>query len=62
MCIEGNQKELEIAAHTLKGSAGNLGANPLSAMSFELEEKARSGFARECERSIGQIGKRVETR
>ena len=34
---------IELQAHTLKGSAANIGANQLSIMSDELEQKAKHG-------------------
>ncbi len=39
----GNIQEVQRAAHSLKGSAGNIGARQLQAVSSELDEKARSG-------------------
>lgn len=40
---ENHFRNLEVAAHTLKGSCGNLGAIPLSSICLELELKGRSG-------------------
>jgi two-component system, sensor histidine kinase and response regulator len=40
---KGDAKTLERAAHTIKGSAGNFGAQATSEAAFELEQLARSG-------------------
>lgn len=39
---ENHSRNLEVAAHTLKGSCGNLGAKSLSSICLELELKSRS--------------------
>jgi HPt (histidine-containing phosphotransfer) domain-containing protein len=39
----GNIEEVHRTAHSLKGSAGNIGANGLFAVCKELDEKSRSG-------------------
>ena len=41
----GDSKALERVAHALKGSSGNMGAKPLSAMSAELQRMGRVGQA-----------------
>jgi two-component system, sensor histidine kinase and response regulator len=40
---KGDAKTLERAAHTIKGSAGNFGAQPASQAALDLEQLARSG-------------------
>ena len=40
---ERDQKALTVAAHTLKGSARNMGAKPLSEVCLLLEERSREG-------------------
>lgn len=40
---DGNIEEVHRAAHSLKGSAGNIGANALFAVCKELDEKSRVG-------------------
>jgi HPt (histidine-containing phosphotransfer) domain-containing protein len=39
----GNIEEMRRAAHSLKGSAGNIGAHALHAVCTELDDKGRSG-------------------
>jgi HPt (histidine-containing phosphotransfer) domain-containing protein len=39
----GNIQEVQRAAHSLKGSAGNIGARRLHAVCSELDDKGRSG-------------------
>ena len=39
----GNIQEVQRAAHSLKGSAGNIGARRLHAVCRELDDKGRSG-------------------
>ncbi|HWI18854.1 MAG TPA: Hpt domain-containing protein [Vicinamibacterales bacterium] len=41
----GNIEEVHRAAHSLKGSAGNIGANAFFEVCKELDEKSRSGQA-----------------
>ena len=42
---EGRAEQAALAAHTLKGSAGNLGAGPLRAAAAALEAALRMGDA-----------------
>jgi HPt (histidine-containing phosphotransfer) domain-containing protein len=49
----GNIEEVHRAAHSLKGSAGNIGANAFFAVCKDLDEKSRSG-------DTGAIGPLVE--
>jgi HPt (histidine-containing phosphotransfer) domain-containing protein len=44
----------------LKGSAGNLGANPLSAISFELQEKARFGSLENASEILVRLEKELK--
>ena len=39
----GNIEEMRRAAHSLKGSAGNIGAHALHAVCTELDDRGRSG-------------------
>jgi HPt (histidine-containing phosphotransfer) domain-containing protein len=39
----GNIKELQRAAHSLKGSAGNIGARDLHDISRQIDDQARTG-------------------
>jgi len=39
----GNAPEVQRAAHSLKGSAGNIGANALLAVCRDLDEQSRAG-------------------
>lgn len=49
----GNIEEVHRAAHSLKGSAGNIGANALFAVCNALDEKSRSG-------EVGAVGALVD--
>jgi HPt (histidine-containing phosphotransfer) domain-containing protein len=49
----GNIEEVHRAAHSLKGSAGNIGANALFAVCKELDEKSRAG-------DVGAVGPLVD--
>ena len=42
-CAGGDAAELYRAAHSLKGSAGNVGAHPLFEICRELDDKGRAG-------------------
>ncbi|MFM8533029.1 MAG: Hpt domain-containing protein [Acidimicrobiia bacterium] len=50
---EGNIQEVHRSAHSLKGSAGNIGANAMFAVCKELDEKSRSA-------DTGAIGSLVD--
>ncbi len=45
----GNAVEVQRAAHSLKGSAGNIGAHALHAICHQLDELGRSGDLAEAE-------------
>lgn len=42
-CQAGNALEVQRAAHSLKGSAGNIGANGLLAVCRDLDDQSRAG-------------------
>lgn len=50
----GNIEEVHRSAHSLKGSAGNIGANALFAVCKELDEKSRAG-------DTGAVGPLIDT-
>lgn len=54
---ERNAKKLHVAAHTLKGSSGNVGARSLAAACTLIEEATESGVGNE----IGGFVERVQT-
>ena len=54
-----NMAELAIAAHSLKGASGNLGAQRLAALCFQIEQAAKdnaSSLARELIQSLSEEG------
>ena len=66
-CADGNIEDVYRAAHSLKGSAGNIGAQRLMAVCRELDEMGRAGdltdaapllaaLALEYERVAAEIG------
>jgi HPt (histidine-containing phosphotransfer) domain-containing protein len=60
----GNIEEVHRTAHSLKGSAGNIGANALFAVCKELDDKSRSGDTTAVGPLIDAVGVeygRVET-
>jgi two-component system sensor histidine kinase/response regulator len=52
-------KDLEQQAHTLKGSAANLGASAVSQTAHELEKMARSGDITQAGKLLDDLGREV---
>ena len=58
---EGKAAEVQRAAHSLKGSAGNIGAGSLYAVCREIDERAKTGSLRidpliaELDREYGRV-------
>lgn len=52
----GNALELQRAAHSLKGSAGNIGAHALLAVCSAIDEQGRSGDLTRLDDLIASLG------
>ena len=55
-CAAGNIQEVYRAAHSLKGSAGNIGAQRLLAVCRQLDEMARLGDLTEAPPLVAALG------
>jgi len=54
-CAAGDAVEVYKAAHSLKGSAGNIGAQRLLAVCRQLDEKGRTGDLAEAEQLVDTL-------
>ena len=54
-CAAGNAVEVQRAAHSLKGSAGNIGAHDLYAVCRQLDDQGRSGDLAGAEGLVGAL-------
>lgn len=54
---ERNAKKLHVAAHTLKGSSGNVGAKRLAEICMEIEEASETEIGNE----VGELIEKVKT-
>jgi HPt (histidine-containing phosphotransfer) domain-containing protein len=54
--VAGNIEEVHRAAHSLKGSAGNIGAQALHAVCKQLDEQGRSGSLNGAGHLVEQLG------
>ena len=57
---QGDPDALKQAAHTLKGSSSNLGAEPLTSLCVALEEHGQAGEIQEAVSLIDQLEQEFE--
>ena len=60
-CAVGNIKEVYRTAHSLKGSAGNIGAQRLMGVCRQLDEMARAGDLTEVAPLLAALGLEYES-
>ena len=56
----GDTKQLAEKAHSLKGSAANLGTNGIAAAALQLEQQGRSGDTTKAARTIKDLQEQIE--
>jgi two-component system sensor histidine kinase/response regulator len=56
----GDLEAVERAAHALRGSAGNIAANPIAAVAADLQRAAREGRAKDVPALIARLAREAD--